>query len=62
MKAVTIQLPDAVYRDLELEARSLEIPCYTPRLWAADLIAAELASRRLARLNDAQRNPSGEIA
>jgi len=58
MKAVTIQLPDAVYRDLEAEARALEIPSYTPRAWAADLIAAELASRRLARLNSERRTPA----
>jgi len=58
MKILQIQLPDAVYRDLELEARALEIPCSTPRLWAADLIAAELASRRLARLNSERRTPA----
>lgn len=51
MKAVTIQLPDTLYAELQEAARAIGERNYGPRLWATDLIASELASRRLRKID-----------
>ncbi len=58
MKRVTIQLPNALYRDLaELAARSEERG-YGPSAFATDLVCSELAARRLPKIAPARFNAS----
>lgn len=44
---ITIELSDALYSDLERVAKDQHETGYGPQQWASDLLASELASRRL---------------
>jgi hypothetical protein len=50
MRHVTISLPDALYAELQEAASLTRGHGYGPEHWACDLLAGELASRRIARL------------
>ncbi len=60
MKALTIKLPDALYDDLAALARAFGEPGYGPRMLATDLVASELAARRLSRLSQPKPEREGE--
>ena len=50
MRKVTIALPDALYAELQEAATAIDEYGYGPANWAGDLIASELAARRLPRV------------
>lgn len=50
MRQVTIALPDGLYAELREVSKAAGEPGYGPAHWAGDLIASELASRRLPRV------------
>jgi hypothetical protein len=50
MPRVVISLPDLLYAELTEVARQTEEFGYGPNQWATDLIASELAARRLPRV------------
>jgi hypothetical protein len=50
MQKVTVFLPAALYAELQEAARATGEPNYGPSQWATDLVAAELAARRLPRV------------
>ena len=47
MRKVTIALPDVLYAELQEMATAIDEYGYGPAHWAGDLIASELAARRL---------------
>ena len=50
MQRVTIALPDALYAELQEAATAIDEFGYGPANWAGDLIASELAARRLPKV------------
>jgi hypothetical protein len=50
MRKVSIALPNALYAELEAWAELMREPGYGPASFATDVLASELASRRLPRV------------
>ncbi len=57
MKTFQIRLPDGLYTELAEITAQINEPGYGPKSWATDLIASELASRRLSRLSQPRPEP-----
>lgn len=49
MRRVTISLPDVLYAELQEVSAAANEQGYGPASWAGDLVASELAARRLPR-------------
>lgn len=47
MRAIRISLPDALFRELETASAQVREHGFGPAEWAAEIIEAEMASRRL---------------
>ena len=54
MKRITVLLPDALYSELQEVAAAVDEPGYGAGRWANDLIASELAARRLPKVSQPQ--------
>lgn len=50
MRKVSIALPDGLYLELEQAAAMMDEPGYGPARFATDVLASELASRRLPKV------------
>jgi hypothetical protein len=50
MRKVSIALPDGLYLELQQAAAAMQEPGYTATHFATDVLASELASRRLPRV------------
>jgi hypothetical protein len=55
MKRITFLLPDALYSELEQVAAEADERGYNAEKWANDLIASELAARRLPKVSQEMR-------
>lgn len=51
MKRITVVLPNALYSELQEAAANVDEPGYDAQRWANDLIASELAARRLPKIS-----------
>jgi hypothetical protein len=50
MRKVSISLPNELYAELQAAAESMQEPGYGPVNFATDVLASELASRRLPKV------------
>jgi hypothetical protein len=50
MQGIKIFLPTELFRELQSAAESMQEPNYGPTHFATDVLASELASRRLSRV------------
>jgi hypothetical protein len=50
MRRVTIALPDSLYAELREVSAAAGEPGYGPARWAGEIVASELAARRLPRM------------
>jgi hypothetical protein len=57
MRRITISLPDALFAELQSAANATEVRGYGPAHWAGDLVASELASRRLPSVSMGSHGP-----
>lgn len=57
MRRVSIALPDALYRELQQAAAMMDEPGYGPVNFATDVLASELASRRLPKVTQGAYGP-----
>jgi hypothetical protein len=49
MRKIVIALPDGLYAELQEATAATKEPGYRPEDWASEVIASELAARRLPR-------------
>ena len=57
MVGVIISLPDGLYAELCEVSKATHESGYGPEHWATDLVAAELAARRLPRISPGTHGP-----
>jgi hypothetical protein len=57
MRHIRIALPDALFAELQSAAESTKERGYGPAHWAGDLVASELAARRLPSVSLGSHSP-----
>jgi hypothetical protein len=62
MRAVSIDLPDELFQELQEAAEAIREDGYGPEHFAADIVAAELASRRLPKFETGPHGPRIQAA
>jgi hypothetical protein len=62
MKTITISLSDGLFAELQAAAKATKEPGFQPADWATEVVAGELAARRLPRFTVGRSRPGGAVA